>query len=217
LARDPEQQSILGNGYIMIRKPETIDFWVGRLPHWEVVDGRYFVTIHLAGAIPESGHRRIHAISAELAQITSGDERLRLQRLIFREIESWLDRAECVRHLHNAVVAEMVVEAIEHRAKQAVWRMFEFVVMPNHIRLFFELTGGRLKVTLEDFKEWTGRRAGTLIQLHGQRFWQKEWFDHWSRSDEEDDRIAAYIRQNPVKAGLVEDYRQFRYSSWATK
>jgi hypothetical protein len=53
LARDPEQQSILGNGYIMIRKPETIDFWVGRLPHWEVVDGRYFVTIHLAGAIPE--------------------------------------------------------------------------------------------------------------------------------------------------------------------
>jgi hypothetical protein len=30
-----------------------------------------------------------------------------------------------------------------------------------------------------------GRRAGTLIQLHGQRFWQKEWFDHWSRSDEE--------------------------------
>jgi putative transposase len=152
-----------------------------------------------------------------LAQITSGDERLRLQRLIFREIESWLDRAECVRHLHNAVVAEMVVEAIEHRAKQAVWRMFEFVVMPNHIHLFFELTGGRLKVTLEDFKEWTGRRAGTLIQLHGQRFWQKEWFDHWSRSDEEDDRIAAYIRQNPVKAGLVEDYRQFRYSSWATK
>jgi hypothetical protein len=131
LARDPEQQSILGNGYIMIRKPETIDFWVGRLPHWEVVDGRYFVTIHHAGAIPESGHRRIHAISAELAQITSGDQRLRLQRLIFREIESWLDRAECVRHLHNAVVAEMVVEAIEHRAKQAVWRMFEFVVMPR--------------------------------------------------------------------------------------
>ncbi len=44
----------------MTRNPETIDFWVGRLPHWEVVDGRYFVTIHLSGAIPEAGHHRIH-------------------------------------------------------------------------------------------------------------------------------------------------------------
>src|SRR5437588_608980 len=32
----------------MLRNPETISFWHGRLPHWEVVGGRYFVTIHLA-------------------------------------------------------------------------------------------------------------------------------------------------------------------------
>ena len=35
----------------MIRKPETISFWRKQLPHWEVVDGLYFVTIHVCGAI----------------------------------------------------------------------------------------------------------------------------------------------------------------------
>jgi len=198
----------------MTRKPETIAFWVGRLPHWEVVDGRYFVTIHLAGAIPESGHRRIHAISAELASIHSHDDRLRLQRLIFREMEAWLDRAERITYLRDSAIAEVVVDAIEHRARQSVWHMFEYVVMPNHVHLFFELLGGRLKSALEDFKEWTGRRAGSLIRLSGQRFWQKEWFDHWSRSDEEDERIAAYIRQNLVKAGLVADYCQWPFGPW---
>src|SRR5262249_13528856 len=49
----------------MIRKPETVAFWRGRLPHWKVVDGRYFVTIHVAGAIPKQGQERIHALAAE--------------------------------------------------------------------------------------------------------------------------------------------------------
>ena len=48
----------------MIRKPETISFWRGRLPHWEVTSGRYFVTIHLAGAIPPQGQERIHTLAA---------------------------------------------------------------------------------------------------------------------------------------------------------
>ena len=38
--------------------------------------------------------------------------------------------------------------------------------------------------------------------------------DHWSRSDEEDDKIIAYIRNNPVKAGLVQNYTDYQYGSW---
>jgi REP element-mobilizing transposase RayT len=197
------------------RKPETIDFWVGRLPHWEVVDGRYFVTIHLSGAIPEAGHFRIRKLSAELESLKTDDERLRTQRLIFAEMEAWLDRAERVIYLSNPAIAEMVCEAIEHRQRQSLWNVFEYVVMPNHIHLFFELVTGRLKSTLEDFKEWTGRKAGTFVRLDGQRFWQKEWFDHWSRSGEEDERIVAYIRRNPIKAGLVKEFEQWPHASWS--
>ena len=66
----------------MIRRPEAVAFWYGRLPHWEVVGGRYFVTIHLAGAIPPAGQERETLVQQLLAaglieefEVTDGDGR----------------------------------------------------------------------------------------------------------------------------------------------
>lgn len=36
-------------------------------------------------------------------------------------------------------------------------------------------------------------------------FWQKEFFDHLLRSDESYSEKWEYVRQNPVRAGLVDD------------
>src|SRR5437762_617205 len=112
----------------MTRKPETIAFWRGRLPHWEVVEGRYFVTIHLAGAIPQQGKERIHALAAELDNYPDHDVegRLNVQRRVFREMESWLDRVEYISHLQQPEVARMVMEAIAFR-EQRIWHMLEYV------------------------------------------------------------------------------------------
>ncbi len=52
----------------MSRKPATVEFWRGHLPHWEVSDALHFVTIHLAGAIPVSRARQTHALSKELTR-----------------------------------------------------------------------------------------------------------------------------------------------------
>jgi hypothetical protein len=202
----------------MIRKPETIAFWCGRLPHWEVVDGRYFVTLHLAGAIPEQGQERIRTIAAELERLSEHDleGRLSVHRRVFAEMEAWLDRAEHVSYLRQPEIAQIVMEAIAFR-EQRQWHMFEFVVMPTHLHLFFEIVNGGLKQILEQFKRWTGHEASRLLGLDGERVWQDEWFDHWSRCDEEDERIAVYIRRNPEKAQLVRDYRDWPYGSWAVR
>jgi putative transposase len=130
----------------MIRKPQTVSFWRGRLPHWEVVDGRYFVTIHLAGAIPEQGQERIHALAAELDTCLNHEheQRLKVQRRVFAEMEAWLDRAEQVSYLAERAVARVVMEAIAFRQGR-VWNMFEYVAMPSHIHLFFELLEAGLK------------------------------------------------------------------------
>jgi putative transposase len=207
----------------MSRKPETIAFWRGHLPHWEVVDGRYFVTIHLRGAIPIQGQKRIYAIASELRKLDRDDDnrRLQIQRRIFAEMESWLDRSQHIDYLRNPEVAKLVREAIEFREGRD-WHVFEHVIMPSHLHMFFELTAGaapttngsRLKVMIQQFKRWTGHEAVKVLSLDGSRFWQEEWFDHWSRSDEEDERICAYICRNPEKAGLVADYRGWPYGSW---
>jgi REP element-mobilizing transposase RayT len=204
----------------MKRHPATLAFWTSRLPHWEVEDGRYFVTVRLSGALPQIEANRIQ----QLAQrIRSFDPRrtpeawLQLQRRIFLEMESWLDQSITVTHLGNPQVAKMVMEAIEHRQRRGDWHMMEYVVMPNHLHMFLEVCRGSLRSVMRDFKRWTGHQAARLVSLAKGRFWQRDWFDHWSRSDEEDEKIIAYIQNNPVKANLVPRFHDWKFSSWAIR
>jgi REP element-mobilizing transposase RayT len=139
---------------------------------------------------------------------------LSLQRAVFREMELWLDRAESNAKLAQPQVAAMLVEAIEHRRRRADWEVLEYVIMPTHLHLFVEIGACGLKETLEEFKRWTGHQAAAILAEDGKRFWQREWFDHWSRSDEQDERIVQYIRNNPVKARLVRLYTDWPYGSW---
>jgi putative transposase len=199
----------------MIRRPVTTGFWRGRLPHWEVEDGRYFVTIHLHGAIPKQAEERIFLKSAGVANSGQAcDSGLPLMRTIFRDMEHWLDRASNEPLLLIPAVSDILLESIHHRMQIELWQVYEFVIMPNHIHLFLSVRQGTLKESIEGFKRWTGHQASKMIELSSGRFWQDEWFDHWSRSDEQDERIAAYIRNNPVKAGLAKVYSDWNYGSW---
>ncbi|MDP7014324.1 MAG: transposase [Pirellulaceae bacterium] len=187
------------------------------MPHWEVEDGRYFVTAHLAGAIPEPAMEQIRSISEALqngATRQTPDSCVELHRRVFAEMERWLDRAPAATELTDPAVAPMVMEAIEFRQSKERWNMLEFALMPSHLHLFLEVLKGTLKETMEDFKRWTGHRALEILDRSGERFWQDEWFDHWSRSDEEDERITTYIRRNPETAGLVSNYRDWPWGSW---
>lgn len=193
----------------MERDPETIAFHEGSvLPHWEVSKGRYFVTIRQAGSLPDSVVDRLRE------RARRQDVGIETTRSIFADIEQILDRSTGTGDLTQPEVAEMLMEAISYRESRDEWEIMEYVIMPNHIHLFFRLRAGRLMKTLIGFKRWTGRQAADDLGQSGQRFWQRDWFDHWSRSPAEDERIAEYIRYNPVKAGLVGTYEQWPYGSW---
>src|SRR4051794_25351151 len=103
-----------------MRTPRTIAFWNGRLPHWEVEGGRYFVTIRLAGSIPPAGQEKLLHLSEQLARIPDNidSERIRLQRWIFVEMERWLDRSEWNPHLRRSEIAAIVADAIDHRQQR---------------------------------------------------------------------------------------------------
>ena len=65
------------------------------------------------------------------------------------------------------------------------------------------------------------REGGSTRALHklgfgeaGTGLWQREWFDHWSRAAMQDETLVEYIRQSPVKAGLVKDWRDWPHRGW---
>ncbi len=88
------------------------------------------------------------------------------------------------------------------------------VIMPDHVHLLF--------TALRDSEGWTfalpeilkaikGTSARSINRLSGKFgvVWQDESFDHVLRGDESFSETVEYIRQNPVRAGLVarpEDY-----------
>jgi REP element-mobilizing transposase RayT len=88
------------------------------------------------------------------------------------------------------------------------------VIMPNHVPLLLSPLRDRagwpfpLLDILQCLKSATAHRINKLLH-HSGPVWEEESFDHVLRSDESLKEKCEYIRQNPVKAGLVrrpEDY-----------
>ncbi len=66
---------------------------------------------------------------------------------------------------------------------------------------------------MKSLKGYTAREANRLLGRTGIPFRQKESYDHWVRDEAEWNRIARYIENNPVRAGLVSVPQAYRWSS----
>jgi len=82
------------------------------------------------------------------------------------------------------------------------------VVMPNHVHLLlWALRDGDgwpfpLVDIMHSLKSSSAHSVNRLLRLEGP-VWEEESFDHVLRSDESWEEKREYIRQNPVRAGLV--------------
>ena len=88
------------------------------------------------------------------------------------------------------------------------------VIMPDHVHLLLsplrDSEGWPFPLVdiLQCLKSTTAHRINKVLH-HAAPVWEEESFDHVLRSDESLEEKCEYIRQNPVKAGLVrrpEDY-----------
>jgi REP element-mobilizing transposase RayT len=155
-----------------------------------------------------------------LERLTGDDEIHQARRAMFREMEYWLEKAPTVTHLTKPEIARIVIDSIESMAERRVWLPISYTLMPNHLHLFIRLADMASKdeprplsliSSIQDFKRWTAREAAKELGIPGTEFWQREWFDHWSRGPESDERIRRYIRMNAVKAGLAEAPEDWPY------
>jgi REP element-mobilizing transposase RayT len=88
--------------------------------------------------------------------------------------------------------------------------------MPDHIHLFvcgrndFELGRwmGMLKQCLEKVAAVTASPTGRRLQ----KIWQRRFFDHVLRNEESYSQKWEYVRDNPVRAGLVANADDWPYA-----
>ena len=108
------------------------------------------------------------------------------------------------RILGSKEVAGILTDEWRNARNHHGWAIGRYVIMPEHVHFFCkaELDAKALPTFMQRWKEWSSKRMARELNLSG-RVWQEEFFDHVLRSSESYSRKWDYVKENPVRAGLV--------------
>jgi REP element-mobilizing transposase RayT len=118
-------------------------------------------------------------------------------------------------YLRQARIAQIVADSLRRGVELGQYALRAYAVMANHVHVLLwpKVPPSRL---LQSLKGFTAREANRVLGRTGEAFWQAESYDHWVRDDAELARIAAYIENNPVTAGLTARAEDYPWSSAGT-
>ena len=105
-------------------------------------------------------------------------------------------RRRGVNTLARAEVARPVFDAVESYAAAERWYVRLMVLMPDHLHALATVPAeASLPQVVRGWKRYLARAVAIE--------WQRDFFDHRLRNDESLEAKSAYIRNNPVRAGLA--------------
>jgi REP element-mobilizing transposase RayT len=86
-----------------------------------------------------------------------------------------------------------------------------YVIMPDHLHVFVASDDQKISISA-----WMKSLKNTISKTLREKgvappHWQKTFFDHLLRSSESYSEKWNYVRQNPVRAGLVESAEDWPY------
>ena len=101
-------------------------------------------------------------------------------------------------------VAEILISEWRNARERHGCVIGRYVIMPDHVHFFCsaELDGKTLPTFMQAWKQWSSKRLARELGFSGP-IWQEEFFDHVLRSSENYSQKWDYVRENPVRAGLV--------------
>lgn len=210
-------------------------FYKNRLPHIAPIGAAFFVTFRLADSLPVSV---IQSLKAEFEQkckqlkdeqLPDLQARIRAERKsYFGKFDQQLDTlryGNC--YLQQPEIAQIVANRL-HEFDTVHYTLHTYCIMPNHVHVLFD-TGQQLLTEEGTYQEDApphyvqldtimklikGGSAHLANQALGRKgtFWMKDSYDHYVRNEKEWGNIIAYILNNPVNAGLVNDWQEWQFS-----
>lgn len=133
--------------------------------------------------------------------------RIRPAGTYFITVDSWAGR-----QLFKGGIADILTEQLVRCRQKGYFELHEFCVMPNHLHVLFTLSGNTtLEKAVQMIKGGASYRIGKLRKPTA--FWQDGYHDWRCRDEREYRSYEGYIRENPVKGGLVQRPEEWSYSS----
>ena len=172
----------------------------GYLPHCDFPNLVQLVTFRLADSLPQS------RLSEWRHLIEIEDHREKRARL-----EAYLDRGYGACHLRMERVARLVEQALLHFHRDR-YELRAWCVMPNHVHVLVEVWQIPLSLLIRSWKQFVQTQANTgahPVQLH----WQRDYWDTYMRSEDQEKKAIDYTENNPVKTTLCPDPKAWPFSS----
>ena len=196
---------------------ENPEIYRRNLPHFAPPKAALFVTFRLHDSLPKATLDQFQAEQMRIATLKQSgkltkEEAINLQKRHFAGFDRILDMAEGSHALKNPLTAKIVSDILHEMERQGHIRLWCFTIMANHVHILFSLieNGKSLREVMQLMKGRSAFECNKLLEQRG-TFWQHESYDHVVREGEFE-RIILYILMNPVKAGLVKDWRDYPWS-----
>ncbi|MFC1782280.1 transposase [Planctomycetota bacterium] len=182
----------------------------GYLPHWEKGGGVYHVTFRLADSLPkkvlgdyQEERNEIIQRAKQFKRELTEEETKRLNQLYSERIERYLDLGKGQCYLQRPQIAEKIIQNLSHFDGKR-YQLYGWCIMPNHVHVVFKpLARYELSKILHSWKSYTANEANKLLKSKG-AFWQREYYDHLIRDEDEFYRTIQYVQENPQKANLTD-------------
>lgn len=110
----------------------------------------------------------------------------------------------------NSKIFELFNEILISELTDFNCSSYVYLFMPDHVHMVLtgSSSGSSIKKCLEMFKQKTGY---WMRKNYSESRWQKDYYDHVLRKEDNLDIHIKYILNNPVRAGLVEYWKQYPY------
>jgi len=212
-----------------MRNKLAYNFYYKRnLPHYQPKGSTFFVTYRLAFSLPKVILNELAAKRNEFDKKlkTLPDKKKKIQKLEFNKMLFNIEDSSLDKYkngplwLSNETIAQTVIDSLLFN-HQKIYDLSCCLVMPNHVHVVLKPNNKKgdipyaLAEIMKNHKSFTAHEANKILKRKGQ-FWQQENYDHYIRDQKEFYRIINYILNNPVRAGLVENYQDWKYY-WLNK
>lgn len=191
------------------------------LPHMFNVDKPMFITYRMNFTLPkpllDEYNRRRTEWHIEHKNL---EEKEKVEALEGKDARffQWFDdllakSAEVPQILHRDDLTAIISESLK-RFDGLRYKLLAYCIMPNHLHVLvypLQQAGGGIfspQHMIYTWKKFTATEINKILDRKGS-LWHKENYDRMIRDEEELNSTVNYIVQNPVKAGLVKDWRHW--------
>ena len=118
-------------------------------------------------------------------------------------------------HLRDSKVANIVIDALLNYHRSGEIFLYAVCVMSNHVHLVVGPTDDQESLDLAAFmrlhKGYTAYQVNKILGTTGIAFWERNYFDRVVRNGKFA-TVMWYVLNNPVKAGLAADWRDWPHT-----